>query len=96
MIIAVDFDGTCVEHLYPSVGPNVPYAVVSLKKLAADGHKLILYTMRSGEYLEHAERWFQLNHIALWAVNENPEQSEWTQSPKAAFSFPASPTSSIS
>jgi len=24
MIIAVDFDGTCVEHQYPNVGPDCP------------------------------------------------------------------------
>lgn len=47
MIIAVDFDGTIVEHLYPAIGQDVPYAIKTLADLIANGHKIILYTMRS-------------------------------------------------
>jgi hypothetical protein len=82
MIIAVDFDGTCVEHMYPEVGLSVPYAVPVLQRLVEMGHQLILYTMRSDEYLEHAVQWFCENDINLWAANTNPQQSEWTKSPK--------------
>lgn len=46
MIIAVDFDGTCVTHEFPKVGRNIGAEIV-LKKLADDGNKIILYTMRS-------------------------------------------------
>ena len=46
-IIAVDFDGTCVIHEFPNVGEDVPYSVTTLKRLASEGAKLILYTMRS-------------------------------------------------
>ena len=46
-IIAVDFDGTCVKHEFPSVGEDVPYAVTTLKRLTMAGAKIILYTMRS-------------------------------------------------
>ena len=46
-IIAVDFDGTCVKHEFPSVGEDVPYAVTTLKRLTMSGAKIILYTMRS-------------------------------------------------
>lgn len=28
--IAVDFDGTCVDHLYPLVGADVPHCVETL------------------------------------------------------------------
>ena len=49
MIIAVDFDGTCVEHDYPDVGLDVEGAVDTLKALVAKGHRLILFTMRSGK-----------------------------------------------
>jgi hypothetical protein len=34
MIIAVDFDGTVVEHIYPDVGRDVPGAVYWLKEIA--------------------------------------------------------------
>lgn len=43
MIIAVDFDGTCVIHEFPKVGKDIG-AVPVLKKLIEKGHKIILYT----------------------------------------------------
>ena len=81
MYIAVDFDGTCVTHEYPSVGKDIG-AVPVLKKLTAKGHKLILNTMRSGQELEDAVEWFKNNEIPLFAANENPTQKSWTDSPK--------------
>lgn len=82
MIIAVDFDGTCVTHDYPEVGKDIGAQAV-LRKLANAGHQLILWTMRSGEHLQAAVAWFQVNDIPLYGVNENPTQKTWTQSPKA-------------
>ena len=82
LVIAIDFDGTCVEHDYPAVGLEVEGAVETLRALIKRGHKLILFTMRSGEKLEAAVRWFRDRKIELWAVNENPEQRSWTSSPK--------------
>lgn len=81
MIIAVDFDGTCVAHDYPRIGADIG-AVPYLKQLIDAGHKLILYTMRSGEELKAAEEWFAKNDIPLWGVNKNPSQWRWTKSPK--------------
>lgn len=46
MVIAVDFDGTCVEHKFPYMGKEIG-AVPVLKKLVENGHKIILLTMRS-------------------------------------------------
>lgn len=80
--IAIDFDGTCVEHDYPSVGLDVEGAVDTLRALNKKGHRLILYTMRSGAKLDAALRWFKERGIELWAVNENPEQKSWTESVK--------------
>ncbi|MBO7185493.1 MAG: hypothetical protein J6V59_01175 [Alistipes sp.] len=82
MIIAVDFDGTCVEHDYPAVGMEVEGAVETLRALQSKGHRLILFTMRSGMKLEAAVKWFKDRKIELWAINKNPEQAEWTESPK--------------
>lgn len=81
-VIAVDFDGTCVEHDYPAVGMDVEGAVDTLRELNRRGHRIILYSMRSGDKLDAAVRWFKERKIELWAVNNNPEQSEWTSSPK--------------
>lgn len=82
LTIAIDFDGTCVEHDYPAVGMDVAGAAETLRQLQAKGHRLILYTMRSGELLEAAEEWFRSHNIELWAINENPEQRAWSASPK--------------
>lgn len=46
MIIAVDFDGTCVTHDFPRVGKEIGAPRV-LRKLVENGHQLVLWTMRS-------------------------------------------------
>ena len=81
MIIAIDFDGTCVTHEYPEVGRDLG-ATTTLKTLVDNGHKLILLTMRSGKTLEDAKHWFEERGIILYGVNENPSQKRWTESPK--------------
>jgi len=80
--IAVDFDGTVVTHDYPLVGKDVPDAVDVLLDIQANGHKIILNTMRSDEKLEEAANWFKKRGIELYGVNENPSQKIWTKSPK--------------
>ncbi len=81
IVIAVDFDGTCVTHDYPRVGKDIG-AVPVLKALTEKGHLLILNTMRSGIYLKEAEQWFADNGIPLFGSNNNPDQKTWTASPK--------------
>ena len=51
MIIAVDFDGTIVEHRYPEIGKEIPFAIATLKQLQAERHLLILWTVREGKLL---------------------------------------------
>ncbi len=80
-IIAIDFDGTVVTHAYPKIGMDAG-AVPVLKELTDNGCQLILYSMRSGSLLEQAVNWFHEHDIPLYAVNENPQQSQWTESPK--------------
>lgn len=82
MIICIDFDGTCVTHDYPQVGKEIGATPV-LKQLAADGHRFILWTMRSGQQLAEAIDWFQEREIPLYGVQKNPTQDRWTASPKA-------------
>lgn len=83
LTIAVDFDGTCVDHRYSDTGPDVPFAVHSLKLLTETlGAKIILNTMRSGEYLAAAVNWFSKNDIQLYGINSHPDQHTWTTSPK--------------
>ena len=56
MTIAIDFDGTVVEHRYPAIGEEIPFATDTLKALIRDGHRLILWTVREGELLDEAAR----------------------------------------
>ena len=82
MDICVDFDGTCVTHDFPLIGRDIGAQPV-LRKLIEHGHRLILFTMRSGDGLVQAVGWFEQNGIALYGVNTNPTQAGWTASPKA-------------
>lgn len=82
MIIAIDFDGTCVVHDYPRIGESIGAEPV-LRELVADGHKLILWTVRSGDGLAAAMQWFLDHGIILWGINKNPDQRRWSTSPKA-------------
>lgn len=86
MIIAIDFDGTCVTHDFPRIGKDIGAAPV-LQEIVRNGHNLILYTMRSdgqksGDVLSEAIAWFAANGIPLAGVNENRQQKHWTSSPK--------------
>jgi len=81
MVIAIDFDGTCVTHDYPEIGKDIG-AVPILKALAESGHKLILFTMRDANQLDEAVNWFKQNQIPLYAKQINPTQIHWTRSNK--------------
>lgn len=54
MVIAVDFDGTIVEHRYPRIGREIPFAITTLRRLQAEHHQLILWTVREGRLLDEA------------------------------------------
>jgi len=82
MIIAVDFDGTVVTHEYPDIGAHIPGAFETLRELTALGHKILLWTMRSGKELDDARKLFAQQGVDLWGANSNPEQHSWTSSPK--------------
>jgi MoaA/NifB/PqqE/SkfB family radical SAM enzyme len=81
MIIAVDFDGTCVDHRYPLIGDPAPDAVETLRQLAKN-HRLILWTMRSGKHLDDAVKWFVDREIELYGIQMNPTQHTWSKSRK--------------
>jgi len=87
MYIALDFDGTVVDHCYPDIGKPVPGAVKWLKRLQRSGGRIILFTMRSnslegGNFLRDAVQYLEKSGIRLFGVNRNPTQDEWTSSPK--------------
>lgn len=76
MIIAVDFDGTIVEHKYPEIGNERPFATYTLRKLIEDRHRLILWTVRRGKELQEAVDWCKERGVEFYAVNRNfPEET---------------------
>lgn len=88
-IIAIDFDGTIVEHRFPDIGKPVPGAIETMRECVALGAKLILWTMRSdaekterGTVLSDAVDMLRSHGIELFGVNRNPE-TDWSDSPKA-------------
>lgn len=81
-VVALDFDGTCVTHEFPKMGKDCPHAVEVLKKIVAHGAGLVLFTMRSGDYLDDAVRWFAEREIPLYGIQMNPTQHIWTDSNK--------------
>lgn len=75
-IIAIDFDGTIVEHDYPKIGKEMMFAFATIKELQKKGHKLILFTYRTGSLLQEAVDYCKQNGVEFYAVNNNyPEET---------------------
>jgi hydroxymethylpyrimidine pyrophosphatase-like HAD family hydrolase len=73
--IAVDFDGTIVDHDYPKIGKEKLFAFRTLKELEKQGARLILWTFRTGKELDEAVEYCKNNGIEFYAVNRNyPEE----------------------
>ncbi|MDR0824116.1 MAG: hypothetical protein LBN74_03420 [Prevotella sp.] len=83
MVIAVDFDGTIVEHKYPKIGKPIPFAIETLLQLQKNGHILILWSVREGELLQEAVDYCQSKGLDFYAANKNyPEEDIATASRK--------------
>lgn len=79
LIIAVDFDGTIVEDAYPQIGKPMMFAFETLKKLQEKGHRLILWTYRSGSKLDEAVNFCEENGIYFYAVNKSFPEEEFSE-----------------
>jgi hydroxymethylpyrimidine pyrophosphatase-like HAD family hydrolase len=77
--IAIDFDGTIVEHAFPEIGKEMLFAFETLKALQKKGHVLILWTFRHGKELDEAVEFCRLNGIEFYAVNKNYPEEEWNK-----------------
>ncbi|MDR1091970.1 MAG: hypothetical protein LBL79_12920 [Prevotella sp.] len=75
MIIAVDFDGTIVEHEYPKIGRPIPFAIETLQQLQKEGHTLLMWSVRSGSLLQDAVDYCESKGVKFYAANKNhPEE----------------------
>lgn len=79
MTIAVDFDGTIVEHRYPEIGKELPFATQTLKMLIEDRHKLILWSVREGKLLDDAVEWCRKRGVEFYAVNKDFPEEDLTK-----------------
>lgn len=76
-VIAVDFDGTIVSHEYPNIGEEIPFATETLRMLAKDRHRLILWSVREGKLLQDAVEWCKKRGVEFYAVNKDyPEEEQ--------------------
>ncbi len=75
MKIAIDFDGTIVDHKYPDIGKTKLFAFETLKQFQKQGHDLILWTSRYGKELDQSIEFCKKNGIEFYAINKNyPEE----------------------
>lgn len=73
--VAVDFDGTLCTNAFPEIGEPNPVVIGYVRKLAAEGSKIILYTSRENgtrKLLDEAVAFCKAQEIPIHAVNENP------------------------
>jgi hydroxymethylpyrimidine pyrophosphatase-like HAD family hydrolase len=75
MKIAVDFDGTIVEHRYPDIGEEKLFAFDTMRQLQKLGHQLILWTYRNGKELNEAVNYCKKHGVEFYAINKSyPEE----------------------
>lgn len=79
MIFAIDFDGTLCEDKFPHIGNKIESTVNIVKQLKRQDNKIILWTCRTGKYLEDAVQWCRNRGIEFDAINENLKeiQMKW-------------------
>lgn len=82
MVIAVDFDGTIVEHKYPQIGRPIPFAFDTLKQLQNENNTLILWTVREGGLLEEAIKFCADNGLYFYAHNANFPEEDRNMAPR--------------
>ena len=77
LLIAIDFDGTIVENRFPFIGRIRPFAFETMEALQIKGHRLILWTPRTGQKLDEAIKFCRNHGIEFYAVNKNYPEEIW-------------------
>jgi len=77
MNIAIDFDGTIVEHKYPQIGKERLFAFETMKQLQKQGHNLMLWTFRSDKELEEAISFCKERGVEFYTINNSYPDEEF-------------------
>ena len=76
-VVAIDFDDTIVEYDYPFIGNPKFYSIRALKEIKEAGWKIIIWTCRTGKYIDDIKNFFKKWDIKIDTINENvPEYQE--------------------
>ena len=70
-VIAIDFDGTIATLSFPEVGTLREGADIMIRRLHADGHRIIINTCRSGKYEGLAQDFLDEHLIPYDLINSN-------------------------
>jgi hypothetical protein len=70
-VIAIDFDGTIVEDLYPNIGKARPGAIEAINTLCDHGYCIIINSCRSREKQDEMRVWLDQNKVRYCHINEN-------------------------
>jgi hypothetical protein len=75
-VIALDFDGTCdLGHTFPDIGEPNRKVIEKAIQCQEKGDHIILWTCRTGIYLDHAIEWALEQGLKYDSVMEDPEWS---------------------
>lgn len=84
-VIAVDFDGTIVQHRYPEIGDTIDGALEGLSQLAMDGHYIVIWTCRVGKELLDVKNWLDSNGVIYDSINRNAGCVNFPTGPKIYY-----------
>lgn len=82
LALAIDFDGTIVGHAYPHIGKPIKDAKEVICRLKDRGHKIIIWTARTGKDLERVKTWLIKNKYPFDAINRNVINAPYRSWPK--------------
>lgn len=75
-IIAVDFDGTLVEDMFPEIGRPIERTWDLMREAQANGAKIILWTSRDNQRLKEAVEFCTERGFHFDAINSNLDECQ--------------------
>ena len=75
-IIAVDFDGTLVEDMFPEIGRPIERTWELMREAQANGAKIILWTSRDNQRLKEAVEFCTERGFHFDAINSNLDECQ--------------------